>query len=98
MRAAALVSLWMGGAVLVLAGIVAAMAAAPLVGVVVFPAWFLWELTRSKAEKESHRQQIEQQQEKVDRLIEIHLLAHGLPNTYANRVRVLQALARRSVR
>ena len=98
MKAIGLVLLWMGGALAILTGIVMAMAAAPAVGLVAFPFWFLWEITRSKPEKERHRRQISRQQAKVDRLIEIHLLAHGLPNTHANRVRVLQALARKVTR
>jgi len=64
-------------------------AAAPLIGAVWFSLWFLWETFRDDPGRRSRQQQ---EVDRVEHLIDLHLLAHKLPNTPANRWRVLDGL------
>lgn len=85
------------GAVLLVLGspvlVVATMAIAPAVGLIWWPAWFLWELARHPRTKRNERRRIESQRRRVEELIQMHLIAHRLADTKENRWRVLQGLS-----
>ena len=63
-----------------------------VIGALVFPCWLLWELRRAPRYRAIHRARQKRQQRRIDTLIRMQLIAHGLQDNHANRVRVLQAL------
>ena len=80
------------------AALVAVATLVPMIGWAVFPGVVLWQMATHPRKKEEARRRQQQEQAEVLELVRLHLIAHGLPDTPANRARVLQGLARPTAR
>lgn len=70
------------------------LAIAPVVGMVLMPGYFLWEvLGKGRRERQRDRARAEASRQRVDQLIQVHLVAHGMADTPINRAQVLDQLA-----
>lgn len=75
------------------------MAIAPFLGAALLTGYSLWEITgRNARERKQERQRVLQARQQADQIIQLHLVAHRLPDTPLNRARVLHGLARGSKR
>lgn len=75
------------------------MAAAPFLGAALLTGYSLWEiLGRNARERQQERKRVLQARREADQVIQLHLVAHRLPDTPLNRARVLHGLARGSKR
>lgn len=77
-----------------LAVMLLAVLVAPLLGVIWWPLWLLWDYSRPNSERAARRRRVMAERARVEQLIQMHMTAHKLPDTPINRERVLQALCR----
>lgn len=70
-------------------------AVAPFIAAVLLPGSVLWQIvTANRPQQQKERQRVLQARRKADQIIQLHLVAHGLPDTPLNRARMLHGLAR----
>lgn len=74
------------------------LAVAPLIAMFALPTYLLWEFLRNPVSRDRERREREKDDAYVEELIRMHLIAHGLPATPANRARVLAGLSRSTAR
>lgn len=71
------------------------LAVLPAVGFVLLPGYFLWEvLGKGRRQREIERKRNEASRQRLEDLIRLHLVAHGMADTLLNRALVLDQLAR----
>lgn len=84
--------------VLAPAAAVLSLAVLPLMGYVLIPGLVLWQIFQHPSRKAEDERERQREQERVNQLISYHLVAHKMPDTPANRARVLQGMARPAAR
>lgn len=73
------------------------LAVLPAVGFVLLPGYFLWEVFgKGRRQREIERKRNEAARQRVEDLIRLHLVAHGMADNLLNRALVLDHLARPS--
>jgi hypothetical protein len=86
------------GIVLAPVGALYLLAILPIFGMVLIPAYLVWEIMRHPSKKEAERRERQKEERKAEALIQYHLIAHKLADTPANRARVLAGLCRPAAR
>ena len=86
------------GVVLAPVGALYLLAILPMFGMVLIPAYLVWEIMRHPSKKQAEQREREKEERRAEALIQYHLIAHKLANTPANRARVLAGLCRPAAR